>query len=129
MHHDDTAEMIGTLMTFSPLGVFDNASFLLKLVLIVILGAGVAALIAAIVQRRSTGPRSKFLALVGRVGLYAGVGGAAYAAVNTFFTALAMHVTRFVIYEPEVIEAVYVLLLGVIVYLVARFGNAGGKRA
>ena len=47
----------------------------------------------------------------------------------TYIGAQAMHVTRFVIVEPEVIEAVYVLLLGVIVWLIARFGNAGAKRA
>lgn len=127
--HDDTGEMIGTMLTFSPVGVFENATFLVKLVFLVILLSGLAAIVAAIQRRMSAGARSSFLALSGRIGLYAGVGGAAYTAMTTFMTAQAMHVTRFVIYEPEVLEAVYVLILGLLVYAVARYGNAGAKRS
>jgi hypothetical protein len=117
--------MVGTLMAFSPLGVFTEASLLVKLVLVIILGAGVIALVTAIARRMSNGPRSSLLALLGRVGLYTGVGGAGYEAMTTYMTASQMHVTRFVIVEPEVIEAVFVLLSGVIVYVIARLGNAG----
>ena len=127
--HDDTGEMIGTLLTFSPLGVFANATFLVKMVIIVIVGAGLAALIAAVKRRTSGGPPSSFLALMGRVGLYAGIAAAGYTGMTTYMTAQALHVTRFVVYEPEVLEAMYVLVLGVIVWLIARFGNKSSKLA
>ncbi len=127
--HNDTAEMIGTLMAFSPLGVFADAPLLVKLLMVIIMGAGLIALIATIARRVSGGSRSSLLTLMGQVGLYAGVAGAGYQAMGTYLTVQALHETRFVIYEPEVIEAVYVLLLGVIVYLIARLGNAGAKRA
>ncbi len=127
--HDDTAEMIGTLKAFSFLGVYDTATPLVKLMLIIVAGAGVIALITAIMRRLSNGPRSSLLAMMGQIGLYAGLAGAGYTATATYLTAKALHETRFVIYEPEVIEAVCVLLLGVVVYLVARLGNAGAKRA
>ena len=128
MHHDDTAEMIGTLKAFSPMGVFADAEPLVKLAMIVIAAAGLVALIAAIARRMSGGSRSGLLVLAGQIGLYAGIAGAGYQAMTTFMTARALHETRFVVYEPEVIEAVFVLLLGMIVYGIARFGNAGAKR-
>jgi hypothetical protein len=128
VHHDDTAEMIGTLMTFSPMGVFATASMLIKLAIIVILAAGVVALIAAIARRLSGGPRSGLLALAGQIGLYAGLAGAGYIGMTAFMAAQQTHMTRFVVYEPDAIEAVFVLGLGVIVYLIARAGNAGAKR-
>ncbi len=126
--HDDTAEIIGTLLAFSPLEVFRAASPLVKLAILVIAGAGLIAVIAAIARRVSGGAYSSLLAIMGRAGLYAGVFGAGYTGMTIFMTAQQMHVARFVVYEPEVIEAVYVLLLGVIVWLIARIGNAGTKR-
>lgn len=127
--HDDTGEMIGTLLMFSPLGAFETAPILVQLLMLLIAVAGVIAVIAAIVRRTSGSPKSSLLKWAGQVGLYAGGAGAGYLGMETWLTAKQMHVTRFVIYEPEVISAVFVLLLGVIVWLIARFGNAGGKRA
>ncbi len=127
--HSDTGEIIGTLLAFSPLGVFAAAPILVQLILLVVAAAGLIALIAAIARRVSGGPKSSLLKLMGQVGLYAGVGGAGYEGMATWMTVNQMHVTRFVIYEPEVIEAVFILLLGILVWLIARFGNAGGKRA
>jgi hypothetical protein len=127
--HDDTAEMIGTLKAFSFLGIFETAPVAVKLMLIIIAGAGLVAVIAAIARRLSNGRWSSLLATMGRIGLYAGAAGTGYMAIVTYLTAKALHETRFVIYEPEVIEAVCVLLLGVVVYVIARLGNAGAKRA
>ncbi len=129
MHQDDTAEIIGTLMAFSPLEVFSTALMLVKLMLIIIAVAGLIAVVTALVRRLSGSPRSSLLAVMGQIGLYAGLAGAGYQGMVTFLTAQATHTTRFVIYEPQVIEGAYVLLLGVIVWLVARLGNAGAKRA
>jgi hypothetical protein len=129
LQHDDTAEMIGTLLSFSPMGVFETAPMLVKFMLIIIGVAGIVAVIAAVFRRVSNGPKSTLLPLAGQVGLYAGLAGAGYQATMTGIAVKATHVTRFVIYEPQVIETVFVLLAGVIVYLIARFGNAGAKRA
>lgn len=126
--HDDTNEIIGTLLAFSPWGVFTAAPILIQLVILVIVCAGAVAIVAAIARKASGGAKSGLLTVAGQVGLYAGVGGAGYLGMETWLTAQQMHVTRFVIYEPEVISAVFVLLLGLVVWLIARFGNAGGKR-
>ncbi len=128
MHHDDASEAIATFLMFSPLEAFSSASLLVKLLLIIIMGAGLIAIVAAVMRKVSGGPRSALLGIMGQVGLYAGIAGAGYQGTATYLTAQAMHVTRFVVFEPEVIEAVYVLLLGVVVWLIARLGNAGAKR-
>jgi len=80
MHNDDTREIIGTLLLFSPLEVFSTAMLLVKLLLIIIMAAGLVVIIAAIARKASGGPRSALLGLMGQVGLYAGIAGAAYQA-------------------------------------------------
>ncbi len=126
---NDGNEMMGTALTFTPWGLFAEASPLMKVVMLVVVAAGVVAAVAAIARKSSGGPRSSLLALAGQVGLYGGVGGGGYEAMTAWMTANQMHITRFAVIEPDIIEAVFVLLLGLIVWLIARYGNAGGKRA
>ena len=128
MQSNDTAAIINTLATATPMNVIGGMVSLTKVMTILAIGAGIVALILAVMRRMSGGQRSSLLNALGWGGLGAGIAGAAYSALNTYIAANAMHEYRFVILLPSVIEAAYALIIGVIACGIATWGNAGARR-
>lgn len=125
MAGDDTQIIWNTLRAATPWDVFMAAGSTIKLCMTVSLLAFVAALVLAMVRRTTGARRFGALDVIGIVGLVAGIAGAAYTALITWFVAQYSEVTHFAVILPEVVEAAYALLYGVLVWLVARIGNAG----
>ena len=128
MQSNETAAIIHTLATATPMNVIGGMVSLTKVMTLLAIGAGIVALILAIMRRMSAGQRSSLLNTLGWVGLGAGIAGAAYTALNTYIAANAVHEYRFVILLPEFVEAGYSLIIGLIVWGIALWGNAGARR-
>ena len=128
MQTNDTAMIINTLAMATPMNVIGGMVSLTRVMTLLAIGAGIVALVLAVIRRLSAGQRSSFLNTLGWVGLGAGIAGAAYTALNTFIAANALHQYRFVILLPSLVEAAYALIIGLIVFAVAAVGNAGAKR-
>ncbi len=128
MAEDGTQIILNTLSAATPWDVYTTALSLTKLGMTVSLLALVVALVLAIVRRGTGGRRSGVLDVTGVVGLVAGVAGAAYTALVSWTTAQHFHVTSVYVVLPAIITAVYAVGLGILVWLVARIGNAGAKR-
>ncbi len=127
MQSNETAAIINTLSTATPMNVIGGMVSLTKVMTLLALGVGIVAVILAIMRKTSAGPRSSLLNALGWVGLGAGIAGAAYAALNTYIAANAMHEYRFVILLPSFIEAAYALVIGLIALAIATWGNALGQ--
>ncbi|WP_443750555.1 hypothetical protein [Asticcacaulis solisilvae] len=88
-----------------------------------------AAVALAVLRLASGGKPSAALATVGAIGLVAGCLGAVWDGLNAWLAAQSAHITDILVVLPEIVEVGYALLFGVLVWLVARIGNAGKRRA
>ena len=128
--HSETAEIIDTLKAFSVTDAVANQPIPLEVMVVTIFGTGVIAAVAAVVRKASNGPRSSLLAMMGSIGLYAGLATGLYGAVIIGTAMMDTHtrVTQFALYGPEALDIAAILLSGAIVYLIARIGNAGARK-
>jgi len=128
MAGDDARIILNTLRAATPWDVYMDAVSLTKLSMTVNFLALVAVLVMAIVRRSSGGKRSPVLDLLGVFGLVVGLTGAAYCGLNSWIAAQYAHVSNVYVVLPSIIEAAYAFLAGVLVWLVAGFGNSGARR-
>lgn len=128
MQNNDTAEITNTIAAgqMDPVGVYVGMNFITKACVSLALIAGAAALIMAVLPS-ARGGRSSLLDLLGKVGLVAGVLGGIYDAFVTWQVAGMLHETRLAPLTPSIIESVAAVLIGLIAWLIARFGNSGAK--
>ncbi len=129
--HDDTAEILRTLKVAlqNPLLVFDTMPLITKLGFLIALACGLVVIILAILRRSQGGPPSGTLSTFALIAVLACLAGAAYRGLITYIGVQALHVTRLVVFLPDLIEIAYILVLALVVWLIAQFGNAGAKRA
>ncbi len=66
---------------------------------------------------------------MGIAALVAGLLGAAYNGLNSYIAYQMVKPVRLIVVFPSIIEVVYVLMLGVIIWSIALWGNAGARRA
>ncbi len=125
---DDSQEIINTLRGFSIWGMYRNAAPLDQLLMTGMVLVGAVVIVAALIRRFGNGARSGLLSTLGLAALLAGLLGAAYEGWMILATARMMHVTRFVIVLPSVIETACVFGLGLIVWFIAALGNAGARQ-
>jgi len=128
MARDDTHILLNTLSAAKPWDVYMGAVSITKLSMTISLLALAVALILAAVRMTSGGKRSGALDVTGVVGLVAGVAGAAYTGLISWVAAQHAHVHNVYVVLPSIIEAAYAFLFGLLVWLVARIGNAGARR-
>ncbi|MGN6208127.1 hypothetical protein [Asticcacaulis sp.] len=119
---------IRTLMMAWPWDVFGGLTIVVKFLVMIMLAAGAIAVIAAFMRKLGGGPRSGLLTAMGIVGLAAGLLGAAYNGLNSYIAYQMVKPVRFIVVFPSVIEAAYVLILGLIIWGISQWGNAGSKR-
>ena len=120
--------IIGTLMRATPWDLFMMASIVVKLMVLIILAAGFLAVILAVLRKLNGGARSGLLSALGIIAVVAGLLGVAYTVLTNFMAYQAMRPTHLGVLLPSLIEVVYVLLLAVIIWSIARWGNAGARR-
>jgi hypothetical protein len=120
---------IRTLMMATPWDVFGGLTIVVKLMVNIMLAAGIGAVIAALIRKANNGPRSGFLAFMGITALVAGLLGAAYNGLNSYIAYQMVKPVHLIVVFPSIIEVVYVLMLGVIIWSIALWGNAGARRA
>lgn len=130
MAQDDTAEIIGTFQSAltHPVDIFLNMSPVTKIAVFMALACLVIGSVVAVISRLNNARRSGLLTALGVVGLVFGLLGAAYGGLTTYIGVQEMHVTRVVIYLPELIEIGLCVIIGLLAWLVAQLGNAGAKR-
>ena len=117
-----------TLMMATPFEVFMYASIVVKLMVLIMLVAGAAAVIAAIARRATNGPRSGLLGVCRMIAFGAAGLAVLYTAMISWMAAQAVHLTRIELLYPEIITVGYVVVLALIVHAIAAFGNAGARR-
>ncbi len=119
---------IRTLMMAWPWDVFGGLTIVVKFLVMIMLAAGIIVVITAVMRKLGGGPRSGLLAAMGIVALVAGLLGAAYNGLNSYIAYQMVKPVRFIVVFPSVIEAAYVLILGLIIWAVAAWGNTGARR-
>ncbi|MFT4075202.1 MAG: hypothetical protein QM647_06680 [Asticcacaulis sp.] len=120
---------IRTLMMAKPWDVFGGLTIVVKFLVMIMLVAGLVAAITAFIRRFNGGPRSGLLSAMGITALVCGVLGAAYNGLNSYIAYQMVKPVRFIVVFPSVIEATYVLMLGLIIWAISMWGNAGARRA
>jgi hypothetical protein len=131
MAQDDTAEIIGTFEAAlgHPVDIFLNMGPVTQITTSIALVCLAVGVVVAVISRLNNAPRSGLLTALGVIGLIFGLLGAAYGGLTTYIGVQDMHVTRVVIYLPELIEIGLCVLIGLLAWLVAQMGNAGARRA
>ncbi len=120
--------IIGTLMRATPWDIFMMASIVVKLLILIMIATGLLAVILAILRKLNGGARSGLLSTLGIIAVVAGLLGVAYTGLTNFM-AYQAHPTHWGVLLPSLIEVVYVLILAVIIWSIAQWGNAGARRA
>ena len=120
---------IRTLMMATPWDVFGGLTMVVKFLVIIMLAAGVVVAIAALGRKSTGGPRSGLLAAMGVIALVAGLLGAGYNGLNSYIAYQMVKPVRLIVVFPSIIEAAYVLILALIIWGVALWGNAGARHA
>ena len=128
MTTNDTDALIRTLGQATPWDVYANLSSTLKIAASIALLAAAAALVMALIRMMSGGRQSGFLGALGVIGLVVGIIGALYGATNSYIAAQVTH-PRLLVLLPSIIECAYVLLFGLLAWLIAKVGNAGARRS
>lgn len=107
--------------------IFSGTSWVPRLCLILFLVAGAIGLVIVVVRRASGGQRSGFLAFIGRVAPWLGIASAAYGLFNLYMGIQQDGALT----EPQLytvsLDLFYSLVPALVVWLIARFGNAGAK--
>ncbi|WP_155847673.1 hypothetical protein [Asticcacaulis benevestitus] len=118
-----TPMLADILTTATPLNVFLYVTFVVKIAVAITICLALAC--GWTLLRMAKRTYSKPLAIYGRLALSCGLFGAAYSALNSYI-GFAGDSNPHDIYDvlPSIIAAIYVLLLGVVVWLIAKWGNA-----
>lgn len=120
--------ILGTLAYATPWTVFLGASVVVKLLVLIMLAAGLLAVLLAALRKLNGGARSGLLSTLGIIAVVAGLLGVAYTGLTNFM-AYQAHPTHWGVLLPSLIEVTYVLILAVVIWLIAQWGNAGARRA
>lgn len=120
------APILDILTTATPLNVFLYVTFVVKIAVVITIC--LAFTCGWTFLRRVKGTYSIPLARYGRLALSCSLFGAAYSALNSYI-GFAGDSNPHGIYDilPAIIASTYVLLLGVIVWLIAKWGNTPTK--
>jgi hypothetical protein len=129
MKDPNTATVIDVLTKINPLMMFSAATSLLKLVVLVLVILAVITLIVALMRRASGGRRSGLLPVLSAIALCVAVAGVIYDFQVYFATRDRMREMAGTMFNVCLVESGYVIGLGIVVWLISQFGNAGVRRA
>ena len=129
MTDNETSMIVNTLAMAKPVDVFLGLTLVTKALATVALLAGGLALVLALIRVVSQGRRSGALATTGLVGLISAALGAAYPGLNSAVAFFVVRPTHLLVLLPSAVEVTYVLILGLIVWVIAKLGNAGAASA
>ncbi|HTM83021.1 hypothetical protein [Asticcacaulis sp.] len=121
--------IMGTLAYATPGNVFISASIVVKLLVMIMMATGLVVLITAVIRKLTSGAHSGLLSTLGGVAVVAGLLSVAYTGLTSFMAYQRVHATHLGVLLPSLIEVIYVLMLGVIIWSIALWGNAGARRA
>lgn len=125
---EDTAAIMATLQAYNPVEVIAYATLTIKMVAIALVKVAAVTLLMAIVRMVLRSAKSAGLRIFGYIGLGLGALGALYSLVNTGIAMKNSGVTRLAIILPSLLEALTLLAMGLIVWLIALAGNAGARK-
>ena len=120
--------ILGTLAYATPWNMFLAASIVVKLMVLIMIVAGLVVAIAALVRKLGGGNRSPLLSVMSIVALVAGGLAVVYTGCINFIIYQEMRPTHLGVLLPSLIEIVYVLILAIIIWSIAEWGNAGAHQ-
>ena len=128
---DESTIVLNTLkaMLSQPVGVVMNMHAITRYAVMAALVIGVIVVFLALARRVGHGRRSGLLSGLGLAGLLIGFLGALYTGGLEYVAAQKYPVAHFHIVLPGIVEAGFSLILGLVVWGIAGFGNSGAKRS
>lgn len=124
MTHSNSEIFFNTLATANPWDVFLSANLIVQLIVVLLVVLGVVGLILAVIRLSSPGKaRNGLLAVIAWIAPALALLGALYDGFRSYMGYSLSHATHIYVLFPTIIEAVMVLILGLIVGLIATICN------